>query len=86
MLWRKEAFNPRRHASRGSHKEAPVKTTEPMINNNARARALGDVDVHLDGVTGAEVGNVGAERCRIDGVEDLHDLFSLRPPQVDRGK
>ena len=51
---------------------------------DARARAFGDVHVHLDGVTGREDGDVAAEGCRVDGVEDLHDRHFLRPPQVDR--
>ncbi|MBG9885273.1 hypothetical protein ABE10_01455, partial [Bacillus toyonensis] len=49
---------------------------------DARTSALGDVHVHLDGVTGEELGDVGTERSRVDGVEDLHDRLSLHSPQV----
>src|SRR5688572_15764493 len=39
---------------------------------NTRARAFDDVHVHLDGVTGAEVGDVRPERSGVDVVEDVH--------------
>src|SRR5690606_15653710 len=40
---------------------------------DAGAGALDDLDVHLEGVAGAELGDVGPQRCCVDGVERVHD-------------
>src|SRR5690606_3323895 len=49
---------------------------------DTRTVTLDDVHVHLDSVTGTELGNVALERRGIDVVELLHFSLSLRPPQV----
>src|SRR5690606_12841442 len=41
------------------------------------AGALNDLDVHLDGVTGAEVGDVVSQRRLVELVETLHDCFAF---------
>src|SRR5690606_9337356 len=41
------------------------------------AAALDDVHVHLDGVAGAELGDVGTQRGGVDVVEDVHGSFAL---------
>ena len=40
---------------------------------DAGASAFGHLDVHLDGVTGTEVGDVATERGLVDEVELAHD-------------
>ena len=52
---------------------------------DARAASFDDVHVHLDGVAGAESGDVAAQGGCVDDIEGLHDRYSLRPPQVGRG-
>jgi len=69
-----------------AHTVAGAADDDALEDLDAGAVALGDVDVHLDGVAGAEVGDVGAQGCCVDGVEDQHDLLFLRPPQVDHVK
>src|SRR6187402_1676201 len=44
---------------------------------DAGAVAFDDVHVHLDGVTGTEVRNIGPEGSSIDGVENVHGRFAL---------
>ncbi len=58
---------------------------------DTRARAFDDVDVHLDGVAGTEVRDVGTQRCCVDVVEELaHDWVTLcgraRSPRIEFGK
>jgi hypothetical protein len=50
---------------------------------DTRARAFDDVDVHLDGVAGAEVGDVRPQARGVDMVEDVHD-GSLSAPATGR--
>src|SRR5690606_38960314 len=64
-----------------AHAVSGAAENDALEDLDAGAAAFGDVHVHLDGVTGSEGGDVGAERSRVDGVEDLHDLLFLRPPQ-----
>src|SRR5690606_2195454 len=49
---------------------------------NTRTGTLGDVYVHLYGVTGEKLWDVATQRSCIYNVEDLHDLLFLYPPQV----
>src|SRR5450830_781797 len=46
------------------------------------ARAFDDLDVHLEGVAGAEGRDVGPQRCGIDLVEGMHGVRFLALPQV----
>ncbi|MNY74316.1 hypothetical protein D3C86_2133160 [compost metagenome] len=38
--------------------------------------AFDDVHVNLEGVTGAERGNIGTQRGCIDGIENMHNVHS----------
>src|SRR6188472_1150711 len=50
---------------------------------DTRARTFDDVDVHLDGVARAEVGDVRPQARSVDVVEDVHD-GSLSAPATGR--
>src|SRR6187200_2890342 len=52
-----------------AHALAGACDDDALEDLDTRAAALDDVDVHLDGVTGAEVRNIGLERCGVDVVE-----------------
>src|SRR5699024_6116020 len=45
---------------------------------------LDHLHVHLDRVTGAEIGDVVAQRCGVDAVQDVHRYTFPRLPQVTR--
>src|SRR5690606_25974026 len=56
-----------------AHAVALAAEHDALEDLDARAIALDDVDVDLDGVTGAELGDVAAERRLVDGIDDVHD-------------
>mgnify|MGYP003381052735 CR=1 FL=1 len=57
---------------------AAVATDDDALEHlDARARALDDLDVDVDGVTGAEGRDVALEGDGVELVETLHDVGSL---------
>jgi len=66
-----------------SHNEGLGQTVTGACNNNtlenldSGARAFNDVHVNFDGVTGAEIGNIGSQRCCVYEVKGLHNGVAL---------
>jgi hypothetical protein len=61
------------HGKRLADTLAGAADNDALKNLNTRARALDDVDVDFDSVTGAEVGNVVTQCWCVYGVKNVHD-------------
>ena len=65
-----------------AHTGAVAADDDTLEDLDAGAVTLDDLDVHLDGVTGAERGDVGLQALGVELVELLHDCCFLVAPQV----